>query len=199
MNVIAPPDLTLLLTSWELSLRAERKSPQTVKSYGDGVRGFLTWCRANGHTPALDKALVNGFTAGLLAAGREATTVRSRQLGLRRFAAWLVDEGEIPADPLLGLKAPKLDAKVIEPLTTDQLKALLKACAGSDMRDRRDEAIIRFMLETGTRAGECAALEVADVDLLGGTAVVRRGKGGKGRIVPFGPQTARAIDRYKRA
>ncbi|WP_454778668.1 tyrosine-type recombinase/integrase [Georgenia muralis] len=35
-------------------------------------------------------------------------------------------------------------------------------------------------------------------DLTAGTAIVRRGKGGKGRVVPFGPQTARAIDRYKR-
>jgi integrase len=28
---------------------------------------------------------------------------------------------------------------------------------------------------------------------------VRRGKGGKGRAVPFGPQTAAAVDRYIRA
>jgi integrase/recombinase XerD len=28
--------------------------------------------------------------------------------------------------------------------------------------------------------------------------VVRKGKGGKGRIVPFGPQTAAALDRYLR-
>jgi hypothetical protein len=31
-------DLALLLASWELALRAERKSSQTVKAYGDGVR-----------------------------------------------------------------------------------------------------------------------------------------------------------------
>ena len=43
------------------------------------------------------------------------------------------------------------------------------------------------MLETGARAGETVALLVADVDLQAGTAIVRRGKGGKGRIVPFGP------------
>ena len=54
------------------------------------------------------------------------------------------------------------------------------------------------MLETGTHAGEVVLLEVGDVDLAAGTAVVRRGKGGKGRSVPFGPQTARAIDRYMR-
>jgi len=36
----------MLLGSWELHLRAERKSPQTVKAYGDGVRRFLAWCQA---------------------------------------------------------------------------------------------------------------------------------------------------------
>lgn len=195
-----PPtlDLASLLPSWELALRAERKSPATVKSYGDGVRAFLDWCAEAGVPPELSKANVNGFCAALLDAGREASTVRSRQLGVRRFAAWLVEEGEIPADPLLGIKAPRLDLKVIEPLTDAQLKALLKACAGNELRERRDEAIVRFMLETGTRAGETVALQVADVDLQAGTAIVRRGKGGKGRAVPFGPQTARAIDRYKR-
>lgn len=125
--------------------------------------------------------------------------MRSRQLGIRRFSAWLVEEGEIDADGLLGLKVPKLDTKVYQPLTDVQIKALLKACAGTEMRDRRDEAIVRFMVETGARAGECVALEVGDVDLSEGVAVVRRGKGGKGRVVPFGPQTARAIDRYRRA
>jgi len=54
------------------------------------------------------------------------------------------------------------------------------------------------MLETGARAGEVVALAVDDVNLAAGTAIVRRGKGGKGRSVPFGPQTARAIDRYLR-
>ena len=32
-----------------------------------------------------------------------------------------------------------------------------------------------------------------------GLVTVRRGKGGKGRVVPFGPQTAAALDRYLRA
>lgn len=196
-----PPalDLAALLPSWELALRAERKSPATVKSYTQGVRAFLTYCEDEGCPAVLDKATVNGFTAALLDSGREPATVRSRQLGLRRFTAWLVDEREIDADPLLGLKAPKLDSKVIEPLTDDQIRALLKACSGPDMRDRRDEALVRFMVETGARAGETVALTLPDVDLLAGTAIVRRGKGGKGRVVPFGPQTARAVDRYKRA
>src|SRR2546421_21755 len=48
------------------------------------------------------------------------------------------------------------------------------------------------------RAGEALALTVADVDVRRGLAMVRRGKGGKGRVVPFGPETGRAVDRYLR-
>ena len=83
-------------------------------------------------------------------------------------------------------------------LTEDQLRALVKACDGPDLRDRRDEAVVRLMAETGMRAGEVIGMTSADVDLPRGLAVVRRGKGGKGRTVPFGPQTGRALDRYMR-
>ena len=99
--------------------------------------------------------------------GAAATTARARRLAVRRFAAWLTEEGEIPADPFLGVTSPKLDERVIEPLTDDELRALIKACAppqGTEpkeaMRHRRDGAIVRVMLETGLRAGEVVALQV---------------------------------------
>jgi len=49
---------------------------------------------------------------------------------VRRYSAWLTEEGEQALDPLLGLRAPKLDKPVVEPLTDDQLRAMLKACRG---------------------------------------------------------------------
>jgi site-specific recombinase XerD len=192
-------DLAALLPSWELALRSERKSAATVKVYGDGVRAFLRWCAEHDHSPALDRELIKGFVADLLDAGAEAATARSRQLAMRRFSAWLEEEGEIDTDPLLGLKAPKLDAKVTESLSDDELRKLIKACGGKEFRDRRDDAIVRLMAETGMRAGEVCGLTVDDVDLARGLMTVRRGKGGKGRVAPFGPQTGVAIDRYLRA
>jgi len=202
----APPvvDPSLLVPSWLLSLRADRKSDQTVKTYSDGVRFYLAWCAQN-DAPALERASLRGWVAALLDGGNQAATARARQLAVRRFTSWLADEGEIPADPFLGLKAPKLDSKVIEPLTEDQLRALLKACvppkgatSGEALRYRRDEAILRLMLETGARAGEVAAIALADINASTGTAIIRKGKGGKGRSVPFGPNTALALDRYMR-
>ncbi|MGO1561364.1 MAG: tyrosine-type recombinase/integrase, partial [Actinomycetaceae bacterium] len=132
-------DLDALTASWEISLRVERKSPETVKSYTRGVRQYTDWCRAKDRPVVLDKATVSAFTLDLLDTGREAATVRARQLAVRRFSSWLADEGEIAEDPLLGVKPPKLDSKVPEPLTDDQVRAMLKACKGTDMRDKRDE------------------------------------------------------------
>jgi len=192
------PDLAALLESWRVHLRAERKSPQTVKSYTAGVQQFLAWCTTEGAPMVLDRPTVNAFIAGLLESGAEAATARSRQLAVRRFSAWCAEEGETVRDELLGLKPPKLDVKVVPRLTDDQCRALVTACTGREFRDRRDEAIVRFMLEAIVRAGEVVAMGTGDVDLTRGLAIVRRGKGGKGRPVPFGPQTGRAIDRYLR-
>jgi site-specific recombinase XerD len=148
-------DAELLAQSWQLALRAERKSPQTLKAYGDGVRAYLAWSAAKPAEP-FTRAALNLWVAELLEAGAAASTARARQLAVRRFAAWLAEEGEIAADPFLGIKSPKLDERVVEPLTDDDVRAMIKACVppkgatpAQMLWHRRDEALIRFMFETG--------------------------------------------------
>lgn len=192
-------DLAELLDSWELALRGQRKAVPTLKKYLTGVRLFLRWCDENGHESELSRRLVSTWMTALLDNGAEPSTAHARLLALKRFSSWLVDEGELDADALAGMRPPKIDTKIVEALTDDQLRDLIKACTGKEFRDRRDEALVRLMAETGMRAGEVCALTVADVNLVRGLVVVQKGKGGKGRVVPFGSQTATALDRYIRA
>lgn len=191
-------DLAALMSSWTLALKADRKSPQTLESYITGLRLFLAWCETHGHVAAVDRGLVRAWVADLLAKGASPSTARARQMALKRFSAWLEEEGEIDRDDLAALRPPKLDVKVVDRLTDQQCAALIKACSGKLFIDRRDEAIVRLMLETAMRAGELLGLTVDDIDLPRGLARIQRGKGGRGRVVPLGPQTARAIDRYLR-
>ena len=197
LPVPEPLPLEELLGSWMLHLRAERKSPQTLKVYGDGVRAYLRWCDEQGLPAVIDRAAVATFVGDLLDAGIAPATARSRHLSLKRFALWLVAEGELDSDPLVGLAPPKLDERLVPVLSDDQLAALIAACNGKELRHRRDEAIVRFMIETGCRAGEIVAMKADDVDLARGVAAVT-GKGGRSRLVPFGPATGRALDRYLR-
>jgi site-specific recombinase XerD len=190
-----------MLDSWELAMRAQRKSPQTIKSYGDGVKAFSRWCETTGTDPQFTKTNVQQFITDLLDGGAEAGTAEARLKGLRRYAIWLSDPdgGDVlDSNPLAGIGPVKVDRKITAALDEGQIKALIKACAGRGFIDRRDEAIVRLMVETGARAGEVVNVSVDDCDLKRGTVVVRRGKGGKGRILPIGPQTGVAIDRYLR-
>ncbi|HET9871232.1 MAG TPA: tyrosine-type recombinase/integrase [Propionibacteriaceae bacterium] len=198
---MSAPDLADLLGSWELHLRAERKSPQTIKSYGDGVRAYLRWAVEHEKPAIIDRRTLREFVDSMLTDGARPATAVSRQLAVRRFSSWLTDEGEYEVDPLLGVRSPKLDTTVVEPLTDVELKALLKACAGRDLKELRDTALIRLMFTTGIRAGEVVALRKSDLNLRADppTAIIRRGKGGKGRVIPLAPEVAAAIDRYVRA
>jgi len=188
-----------LLDSWVTHLQAERKSPHTIRTYTTGVRLYVQWCVSKSLSVTLDRPSVEAFTAHLLQVGAEPGTALARQRGVRRFSAWLAEEREIERDDLIGMRPPKQDDKMPAELTTDQVKALLSTCGTSYFHDVRDAAIIRLMVESMVRSSELLAMAVDDVDIRAGTALVRRGKGAKGRIVAFGPVTGRALDRYARA
>ncbi len=71
-----------------------------------------------------------------------------------------------------------------------QVAALLQAPGISDLRGLRDTALMALMVCSGIRAAEAAALQVADLrQQLGGELAlrVREGKGGKQRLIPYGP------------
>lgn len=198
-NSLPALDISTLVDSFAINLRALRRSPSTQKIYLGSIALYLKWCSDNDYPPQIDRGQVQAWIAQMLDAGASPATAAARLAGVRQFSKWLAEEGEIDADPLLRVTAPKGDMPITPVLSEDDLKALVKVCQGPGLRERRDEAMVRLMAETGMRASELIGLEVDDVDLVRGLAVIRRGKGGKGRIAPFGSQTGRALDRYIRA
>ena len=193
-HISVDADLPELVASWRVSLVAQNKAPGTVGLYTHIADKFSAW--AEGREPTLKMA--QEWIAHLLQSGMSPTTARMRVVALRAWGRWLTAEGEIPENIFAALIPPKSDTKVVPALSEDEVSALLRTCRGGGLLNVRDEAIMRFMFETGVRSHELLALTVEDLDIAGMTAVVRRGKGGKGRIVPFHPQTAEKIDRYIR-
>ena len=71
-----------------------------------------------------------------------------------------------------------------------QVSALVQAPGISTLRGLRDTSLMTLMVCTGIRAAEAAALHVKDLrQHLGGelSLRVRDGKGGKQRLIPYGP------------
>lgn len=191
-------DLDFLADSWALFLRSENRSPRTVTTYRVGVRAFKRWCERTATVPTLCRSTVQQYSLDMIESDLEPATVLIRVHALRYFSAWLFKEGELERDELVGIKGPKLDTKVVQPYSLDELGRLLAACEGRRFLDYRDEALVRFLAETGGRASETVGMLLSEVRPLEGTAKLY-GKGARERTVPFGPKTATAINRYIRA
>ena len=116
------------LADWRTALRAENKSPGTVAIYTDGATRYLRWCSERDQLP-MSRAALNSWIAGLLDANAAPGTARIRQLAVRRFAYWLTAGGEMGTDPFRGVKAPRVEPPLVEPLTDDELRALIRTCA----------------------------------------------------------------------
>lgn len=187
-----------LVDSWVIALKSERKSANTIASYLMGVGLYLRWCEENGLPDEVSRRPVQTWVTGLLDSGAEPSTARTRLGAVKQFSRWLTDEGEIDTDELIGLKPPKADIPVFEPLTEEEMQAMLAQCDRKTFMGKRDEAILRIMFECIVRPGDVVNLELDDVDPKTGSGIIRRSKGGKGRLLSFGAKTAAALDRYLR-
>ena len=194
-----PGHLQDLRQSFLRHLRAEGRSPATLRLYGQAVTFFSRWVESQGRAATLDqlnRPAIREWLA-VLNDDHEPGTVKVRYRGLHRFCSWLVDEGELDSNPMSTLSAPELKMKPVPVINDIELAALLKACAGKEFNDRRDEALIRLLLDCGVRISEACQLRLDQLDLDQGLAIVK-GKGSKVRPVYFGARTARALDRYVR-
>jgi site-specific recombinase XerD len=189
-----------LRSSFNRSLRVEGKADRTLVLYGQSITYFSAWLTAQGlptdlssltHTNVLkwlDSMRERGLTTG---------TIRTRWRGLRRFSNWLVAEEILRRDPLVGITVDKPEPPPVPILTDAELAALVGACKGKAFRDRRDEAVIRLLIDCGLRVSEVTGIDLEHLDL-DGESVQVTGKGSRMRYAYFGAKTGQALDRYLR-
>lgn len=199
---VAAPTLLDVIPSFQRHLRAENKSPRTIKSYTEAVRRLHDFCSANGmplEVVNITSEHIEAFLADQLERLRPASA-RARFASLRQFFAWLAsrDEREIERSPMENLKPPKVPSVPVPVLSLEHLRALLRTVErDGGFYGRRDAAIVRAFIDTGCRLTELSELRVGDLDLDLGT-VTFIGKGGSERRNPLGNKSIRALDRYLR-
>jgi integrase/recombinase XerD len=201
-TLVLPDEDVRLLRSFLINLEAENLSPDTIHLRRMALRRCLSHLRDDmGITASLRKVTTDHLreVQAVLLRNSQPATVQSYVMALKRFFRFLQEEGERQDNPAERLKAPRQQVKVKQPLTPPEVKALLKACeADRSLLGARDRAVLTLLLDTGMRAGEVCALNVEDVDFDQRHVLVRRGKGGNGRVVGLSAETLKTVDRYLR-
>ncbi len=171
------------------------RSANTVRAYGAEARRFGLFLEKRGLCfEKAGKAEVRAFIFELRGS-RENVSIARALSSLRALYRFLIREGEMDFNPAASVVTPRLPKKRGFFMTERETSVLLdEAEEGADeVVSRRDQALFELTYSAGLRVGELVGLDLGDVDLKALTLLVRRGKGAKDRLAPFGEPAALAL------
>jgi integrase/recombinase XerC/integrase/recombinase XerD len=179
-------------------MKAEGKSPATIRWYSEMIRSFVSFLLAVDREPILGEfTLENARDFIIHEQERQVSpyTVQAKVRALKGFSSWLFGEGYQVENVLALLKIPKAPIKLIEPLTTEEIDSLLSVQNPLTAIGSRNLAILITLLGTGIRESELSNLRDDDSHIEEGYIKVM-GKGSKERVVPLGAIVQKILWRY---
>jgi site-specific recombinase XerD len=176
-------------------------SPLTRQAFRQDLRKFTSWFIERNREP-LDASRITvrdltDFREHLRRDRNQAVATVNRALVmLRRYMAWLAEEGHIAANPAKSVKELRRVALAPKGLQAAEVRRLLREL---ELRgDVRGKAVFHVLLYSGCRVSDLVQLELQDLLLAerSGSVVFRFGKGGKQRSVPLPLPVRQALQAY---
>jgi len=201
ISPVSESDLSSETRAFLIDRQARGLSPRTIEFYEDKLDIVLGHLARQGvdQVTQIRPIHVRAMLVQLRETHRPGG-VHAIYRALRAFLRWWETEVE-PQDwsnPLAKVPAPRVDDPPLDPVPLVDLRAMLATCQRRTFYGERDRAMMLFLLDSGLRRGELRALNVADITMVTGSVLVRRGKGGKARTAFIGSKTRRALIRYLR-
>ena len=199
------PKLNGLLKGFHRWLRMGRYVESVQKQYVRTIKPFLAWLEEKGieDIARVNKELLFTYNTRIINAGKKdgkpysAASLQSRIGTLKCFFNWLHTADHILTNPAACLPSPRVPKEIKrEPLSEEEIHALIKAIPTNTPEGYRDRAMVEVLYGTGIRISELTALALNDIHLKERVLVVRKGKYGKGRMVPLSTWAGAYIKGY---
>lgn len=177
-------------------MTGEARAKETAVTYSLSVGTFLDWLEKKSLTAAgVSTPECVAFLAERIQSGIAGRTVAKDIAALRSFFRFLCVTGVRTDDPVSLLENPSRGMHLPQVLSPDQVETLLAAIETDSAEGVRDRALFELVYSCGLRISEAVSLSVNDVRF-DEKIVIVYGKGGKERMVPFGPYSDRWLKRY---
>lgn len=192
-------DVSRLRSLHLIHLEQMRRSPSTLKFYGQACGRLDRFMRERGLSGVPDRAVLLDFQRHLRAEGLAPGGEHALLRGLRGVFRWAVEEGLLERDPMAKFRLPPLPKKRLPCVTPRVAEAVIRRARSNGGSSTRDAALVALLFDTGLRLGEVTRLTLDDVNFEDRSLFVRAGKGEKDRVVPFGRQLAALLALYLQA
>lgn len=194
--------LAIATDSFLTNCRVKNLSKNTIKFYRAYLTSFQEYAEAQSisNIQEIDPDFIRHYILKF-SEGHNPGGVHAAYRSIRAFLFWIEKEEMMPRgwnNPIKKVDPPKVPDKIIEPVTLDDVGLLLATCRGDGFFDKRDKAIIVFLLDSGARAQEICDVNLEDVELNTGKVLIREGKGRKPRYVFISRTTIKALRAYLR-
>ncbi len=192
------------LLSWVeaflIDRQAQNLTPGSIRFYRQKLEAFAKYCEAQALTQ-VDEITPNFLRQYLLYLGERGNNsggIHAVYRTLRAFLLWYESEAEPEnwKNPIRKVKGPKVDIEPLEPADLDAISKMVDTCEKGTFAGERDRALMLFLLDTGTRAGECLGVNLEDVNPITGAVMIRKSKSRKPRSVYLGAKARKAIRAY---
>ena len=195
-----------LLVAVAAGLRV-RFAETTVRTYCWHLGRFFAWLSARGledvgRVRAEDiEAYRTELSERTTERGAPASTthLNTALAAVKALYLWLVETDALGHDPARRLRPTRVPRRLPRTvLSAPEAARLVEASRATTALGLRDRAALELLYGAALRRAELLALDVGDVDAAEKVVRVERGKGGRGRVVPFGAPAARAVEQYLR-
>ncbi|TEU15571.1 MAG: hypothetical protein E3J25_03670, partial [Anaerolineales bacterium] len=201
LRILEKTNLAREIDAFLIDRRARALSPRTIDYYDEKLTLFRAYLQAQGirAVESITAPIVRRFMLEL-SKTHNPGGVHAVYRAVKAFLRWYDVEVEPEgwSNPMAKVRAPKVPQEPLQPVSLPDLRAMLATCKGKSLGDRRANALMLALLDTGLRASELIGLNVADVDMRTGAVMVRHGKGGRFRSVFLGSKARRALASYLR-
>lgn len=171
----------------------------TLEAYRRDLSLFALWLQAEGGKSllAVEKKDLDAYFSARHTPTSKATSANRRLAVLKRFYQLALRQNRIASDPCLRMKSAKQAPRLPKTLTEAQVEALLAAPDVNTPLGLRDRTMLEVIYASGLRVSELVLLKTVEVGMNEGVLRIT-GKGSKTRLVPFGEEARRWIERYLR-
>jgi len=143
----------------------------------------------------LDSEQLSAFLSWIAGLGLSARTQARILSGIKAFYNYLLMEEKIEKDPTALLEGPRLDSKLPEVLSVEEIDRMLDLIDLSHPQGPRNRAMLETLYSCGLRVSELVELQISGIFRAEGFVRVI-GKGNKERLVPISPRALKEIDLY---
>lgn len=157
----------------------------TLSSYRRDVEQYIAYLESRNikDIQKTNKTVILTYLLALQKQGKATSTISRHLASLRSFYGYLNRNGQITADPTLGLETPKVEKKLPQILSTQEVERLLEQPKCIDRKGYRDKAMLELLYATGIRVSELILLDVEDLNVSMGFIKCHSGRE---RVIPLG-------------